>query len=650
MIDRVIKFSVIVIRRSHAAPLHHLLRQVVLFILDARIKRRSDGEIHVFARPEEEGNVVQAQIPDSIHFYIFQRILLVSVIAVVVGIEHERRVVELAALLQLVQQPVHPHVEIHQPRLIALVAQIYVRRDFLSRSLVRLRLFGIERKFFVDITARGGITVDALVVHFKILDGTLLRKRGFLLLRPVRRIVAVQDKVVVRAVADERHHLRIEQIALPVRISKLVRILRDHLAVAVEIVETVLLVIPVQKRAGIQKMRVFKSVQPRPEREIAVVIRADVRMEVVRRIAVRLHDARERERESVVQKVVDGIPVLGGIAPEDGHRLGMVRLVARRIVDHRDALIRQRVERGRIGRVDAVPLARLDDDEHDILPVEHARHDLIAAAVRGKVEVFQRRARLPARKIFVQRGNALGGVLLCQVALLYVRYEIRYIFIVKAERAEGFERLRRNKLRRVEIVVVLVNIQRVAAVRTREGTLCRKIQAFGDPADEKRQEKRQNDRLPAARVFHPDPAADGDAIGDLRRQEQHERADQIEIQIVDIESARRLSRKIEHGEDKNIPAQVVQQFVDDGEQALQRQQSDDDRRLCNKRRDYVDERRNDQHARYIQKNVLGKGAEPHEEEGQHFHEKRRYQIAACKQQLFQQYSRHSSASAPLKNS
>ena len=56
---------------------------------------------------KKKGMLYRRRSQDSIHFYIFQRILLVSVIAVVVGIEHERRVVELAALLQLVQQPVH---------------------------------------------------------------------------------------------------------------------------------------------------------------------------------------------------------------------------------------------------------------------------------------------------------------------------------------------------------------------------------------------------------------------------------------------------------------------------------------------------------------------------------------------------------------
>ena len=179
---------------------------------------------------------------------------------------------------------------------------------------------------------------------------------------------------------------------------------------------------------------------------------------------------RERARNRVFR--------LRGVTAENGHRFRMVGLIARIIIGHRNALIRKRVQSGRIFLVDRIPFARFDDDEHYVLPRKFPRHDPVVTVVR-----FQLRTPLPFGEIFVQRLHVFRAVGFF-FGFRHGRVDldgIYDVFIVKTERAELFVCLCGNKLRIVQIGIVFINVQLVAR-RSRRKRIERDVIQIGRQA------------------------------------------------------------------------------------------------------------------------------------------------------------------------
>lgn len=86
------------------------------------------------------------------------------------------------------------------------------------------------------------------------------------------------------------------------------------------------------------------------------------------------------------------------ITAQNGHRLRMVRLIPRIIFDKGDSLRRHFIESRRIFFIDPVPLARLDDDQDDVLSLQRTRIEI------GVAIGFA--AHLPFRKIIVRERKA----------------------------------------------------------------------------------------------------------------------------------------------------------------------------------------------------------------------------------------------------
>ena len=328
---------------------------------------------------------------------------------------------------------------------------------------------------------------------------------------------------------DQRHHLRIKSAVLFVDPGICVKILRYHFAVAVKVVEAVLIIVAVYLFKRVGKSRMLEPVYAAAERFIPVIIRGVPRVEIIGRIPVVFHDIRQGKRQILFKDRFKRVFVLDRIASQNRHGFGMIGFIARDIIRHRHALACQGIQRRRIFGIDPVPLARLDHDEHDILPVKHARHDLIASAVRRQIKVLQRRTSAALGKIRMQRLYAFGNIFVGQIRFIDIRDKICYVLIIKTECTERPQRFCRDELRRIKIAVVLVNIHRIVIIGADKGAFFRKIQKFGKPRHKQRKEQDKHGRLPVSDAFDFYPAAyDGD-IRDLKRQYDQKYPDDIVI-------------------------------------------------------------------------------------------------------------------------
>ena len=136
-------------------------------------------------------------------------------------------------------EAVDADVEVHQPRLIALEHEVFLR-EFALFAALAMR----HGKALVYILC--GIAVYVFVIGLQILHGAAFGKLLLFLFGHLAGVVAAAQ-VVVMAVADEGEHHGIESPVFAA-VGKRPQILRDHLAVAVEVVEPGLVVIPFEAR------------------------------------------------------------------------------------------------------------------------------------------------------------------------------------------------------------------------------------------------------------------------------------------------------------------------------------------------------------------------------------------------------------------
>ena len=111
----------------------------------------------------------------------------------------------------------------------------------------------------------------------------------------------------------------------------------------------------------------------------------------------------------------------------------MVRLIPRIIFDKGDSLRRHFIESRRIFFIDPVPLARLDDDQDDVLSLQRTRIEI------GVAIGFA--AHLPFRKIIVESGKPLSQRGVVGRLSEKLVQDIGNIYEVKSERPEFLQGL-----------------------------------------------------------------------------------------------------------------------------------------------------------------------------------------------------------------
>ena len=402
-----------------------------------------------------------------------------------------------------------------------------------------------------------GIAVYVFVIGLQILHGAAFGKLLLFLFGHLAGVVAAAQ-VVVMAVADEGEHHGIEAPVFAA-VGKRPQILRDHLAVAVEVVEPGLVVIPFEARHIFEEVRVFKPVQV-AVRLAAAVKAAVVGVEIVGGVARRLHDMRQGKGKVVLQKPLavgarrdDGVAQLRRVAAQDGQRLGMVGLIAGVVLAHAPAVFRHRVEGGGVVFVDAVPLARFDDDEHHVFAAVPARH--VAVCGQGAVP-------FPFFKIIVQLGELLVALFAGDLVSAAPQ-PVEKVFAVEAEKAEFFEGFGGEELRFVEVHVVFVLIQRILYVGTAEGEQRGAVQPEAGAGGDDHRECQEQRRLPFEAgdrlhlLLQKDAAREHAAVEQQGEDDQPQRAEQH----ARVEHVARLADDVEHGKAEHHVAHIQQDGV-----------------------------------------------------------------------------------------